>query len=100
VPGARARDLAALLGMWHQQAGSRESQAVFACKNPDCGWSDNSDTNAARNILYLYRTGHALAPACRKEQSSGAATRQVHHRKVGGKSPPFTGRRLQESRQD
>ncbi|MFB7494033.1 RNA-guided endonuclease InsQ/TnpB family protein [Streptomyces sp. NPDC056161] len=43
--------------------GSRESQAVFVCKNPDCGWSDNADWNAARNILHLYRTGHALVPA-------------------------------------
>jgi putative transposase len=30
--------------------GSRESQAVFVCKNPDCGWSGNADHNAARNI--------------------------------------------------
>jgi putative transposase len=39
--------------------GSRESQAVFVCKNPDCGWSGN----AARNVLHLYRMGHALIPA-------------------------------------
>lgn len=51
--------------------GSRESQAVFACKNPDCGWSGNADTNAARNILHLYRTGHALAPA------AGRSSRQA-----------------------
>ncbi len=43
--------------------GSRESQAVFVCKNPDCGWSGNADHNAARNVLYLYRMGHALIPA-------------------------------------
>ena len=43
--------------------GSRESQAVFVCKNPDCGWSGNADHNAARNVLHLYRTGHALIPA-------------------------------------
>jgi putative transposase len=42
--------------------GSRESQAVFVCKNPDCGWSGNADHNAARNVLHLYRTGHALVP--------------------------------------
>jgi putative transposase len=30
--------------------GSRETQAKFACKNPDCGYIDNADTNAARNI--------------------------------------------------
>ncbi|MFD6323816.1 RNA-guided endonuclease TnpB family protein, partial [Streptomyces sp. NPDC058442] len=43
--------------------GSRESQAVFVCKNPACGWSGNADHNAARNVLHLYRTGHALVPA-------------------------------------
>ncbi|MFF9489005.1 RNA-guided endonuclease InsQ/TnpB family protein [Streptomyces sp. NPDC014676] len=43
--------------------GSRESQAVFVCKNPDCGWSGNADHNAARNVLHLYRTGLALVPA-------------------------------------
>jgi putative transposase len=43
--------------------GSRESQAVFVCRNPSCGWSGNADHNAARNILHLYRTGHALVPA-------------------------------------
>ncbi|MFJ8630711.1 RNA-guided endonuclease InsQ/TnpB family protein [Streptomyces sp. NPDC093568] len=43
--------------------GSRQSQAVFVCKNPDCGWSGNADHNAARNILHLYRMGHALVPA-------------------------------------
>jgi putative transposase len=43
--------------------GSRESQAVFVCKNPDCGWSGNADHNAARNVLHLYRVGLALIPA-------------------------------------
>ncbi|MFZ3470894.1 RNA-guided endonuclease InsQ/TnpB family protein [Streptomyces sp. 4.24] len=43
--------------------GSRESQAVFVCKNPDCGWSGNADWNAACNVLYLYRMGLALIPA-------------------------------------
>ncbi|MFZ3498469.1 RNA-guided endonuclease InsQ/TnpB family protein [Streptomyces sp. 5.8] len=43
--------------------GSRESQAVFVCKNPDCGWSGNADWNAARNVLHLYRMGLALIPA-------------------------------------
>ncbi|MEU4888683.1 MULTISPECIES: RNA-guided endonuclease InsQ/TnpB family protein [Streptomyces] len=43
--------------------GSREDQATFVCKNPDCGWSGNADHNAARNVLHLYRTGHALVPA-------------------------------------
>jgi putative transposase len=43
--------------------GSRESQEVFACKNPDWGWTGNADCNAARNILHLYRMGHVLIPA-------------------------------------
>ncbi|MBC2907783.1 transposase [Streptomyces sp. PSKA01] len=43
--------------------GSRESQAVFVCKNEGCGWSGNADHNAARNVLHLYRMGHALVPA-------------------------------------
>ncbi|MGW5969254.1 RNA-guided endonuclease InsQ/TnpB family protein [Streptomyces sp. NPDC055186] len=43
--------------------GSREDQATFVCKNPDCGWSGNADHNAARNILHLHRMGHALIPA-------------------------------------
>lgn len=43
--------------------GSRESQAVFVCKNPDCGWVGNADHNGARNVLHLYRMGLALVPA-------------------------------------
>ncbi|WP_444960136.1 RNA-guided endonuclease InsQ/TnpB family protein [Nocardiopsis sp. M1B1] len=43
--------------------GSRESQAVFVCKNPTCSWSGNADLNAARNVLHLLRAGHALVPA-------------------------------------
>jgi putative transposase len=43
--------------------GSRKDQAVFACKNQACGWSGNADHNAARNVLHLYRMGHALIPA-------------------------------------
>ncbi|MFD8868276.1 RNA-guided endonuclease InsQ/TnpB family protein [Streptomyces sp. NPDC059590] len=43
--------------------GSRESQAVFVCKNPGCGWSGNADWSAARNVLHLYRMGLALVPA-------------------------------------
>ncbi|MEU6376058.1 transposase [Streptomyces sp. NPDC046909] len=41
-------------------SGSRESQELFVCKNPDCGWTANADWNAARNILHLYRTGHVI----------------------------------------
>ncbi|MER5800881.1 RNA-guided endonuclease InsQ/TnpB family protein [Streptomyces mirabilis] len=44
-------------------SGSRQTQALFVCKSPDCGWSGNADHNAARNILHLYRMGHALIPA-------------------------------------
>jgi putative transposase len=43
--------------------GSRESQAVFVCKNEGCGWSGNADYNAARNVLHLYWMGLALVPA-------------------------------------
>ncbi|MFF3411747.1 RNA-guided endonuclease InsQ/TnpB family protein [Streptomyces sp. NPDC002742] len=63
--------------------GSRESQAVFVCKNPHCGWSGNADHNAARNILHLYRMGHALVPAAgravvrRAKRVKPAAARQA-----------------------
>lgn len=30
--------------------GSRETQVRFVCKNPDCGFECNADTNASRNI--------------------------------------------------
>jgi putative transposase len=43
--------------------GSREDQATFVCKNPDCGWSGNADYNAARNVLHLYRIGLVAIPA-------------------------------------
>ncbi|WP_405910040.1 RNA-guided endonuclease InsQ/TnpB family protein [Streptomyces sp. NBC_00828] len=43
--------------------GSRRNQAEFVCNNPACGWEGNADTNAARNVLHRYRTGHALVPA-------------------------------------
>jgi putative transposase len=63
--------------------GSREGQAVFVCKNPDCGWSGNADNNAARNVLHLYRTGLALVPAAgravvrRAKRVKPAAARQA-----------------------
>ncbi|MFC5805423.1 RNA-guided endonuclease InsQ/TnpB family protein [Streptomyces formicae] len=38
---------------------NRESQSVFVCKNPECGWSGNADHNAGRNID---EAGLALAP--------------------------------------
>ncbi|SEB65391.1 RNA-guided endonuclease TnpB family protein [Streptomyces sp. PAN_FS17] len=40
--------------------GNRESQELFVCKNPECGWTANADWNAARNILQLYRIGHII----------------------------------------
>ncbi|MBT2401464.1 RNA-guided endonuclease TnpB family protein [Streptomyces sp. ISL-100] len=43
--------------------GSREDQATFMCKNPDCGWSCNADHNASRNVLHLYRIGLVAIPA-------------------------------------
>lgn len=54
--------------------GSREDQATFVCKNPDCGWSGNADDNAARNVLHLYRMGLALVPA------AGRCSRQARRR--------------------
>ncbi|MFF0472169.1 RNA-guided endonuclease InsQ/TnpB family protein [Streptomyces sp. NPDC004284] len=47
----------------HTTPGSRESQAAFVCKNPDCGWSGNADHNGARNVLHLYRIGLVAIPA-------------------------------------
>jgi len=40
--------------------GSRESQARFVCRNPQCGWTGNADFNASRNID---QAGLALASA-------------------------------------
>ncbi|GLX18068.1 hypothetical protein Slala02_22320 [Streptomyces lavendulae subsp. lavendulae] len=67
----------------HTTPGSRESQAVFVCKNPDCGWSGNAEHNAARNVLHLYRMGLALIPAAgravvrRAKRVKPAAARQA-----------------------
>ncbi|WP_245899339.1 RNA-guided endonuclease InsQ/TnpB family protein [Nonomuraea indica] len=33
-----------------REAANRETRAVFACKNPACGWIGHADTNAAINI--------------------------------------------------
>ncbi|WP_405665799.1 transposase [Streptomyces sp. NBC_01527] len=54
--------------------GNRESQAVFVCKNPECGWSGNADHNAGRNVLHLYRIGHVAIPA------AGRRSRQARKR--------------------
>ncbi|MFI2378561.1 RNA-guided endonuclease InsQ/TnpB family protein [Streptomyces sp. NPDC018964] len=79
APGTSRRCSACGLTM----PGSRESQAVFVCKNPDCGWSGNADHNAARNVLHLYWTGLALVPAAgravvrRAKRVKPAAARQA-----------------------
>ncbi|MFZ3495155.1 RNA-guided endonuclease InsQ/TnpB family protein [Streptomyces sp. 5.8] len=39
--------------------GSRETQARFVCKNPDCGFECNADTNASRNIDHA--AGHVVS---------------------------------------
>jgi putative transposase len=54
--------------------GSREDQATFVCKNPDCGFEANADWNAARNILHLYRIGLVAIPA------AGRCSRQARKR--------------------
>jgi putative transposase len=54
--------------------GNRGSQAVFVCKNPDCGWSGNADHNAGRNVLHLYRIGLVVIPA------AGRRSRQARER--------------------
>ncbi|WP_149829494.1 zinc ribbon domain-containing protein, partial [Streptomyces tailanensis] len=60
--------------------GSRESQELFSCKNPDCGWTANADWNAARNILHLYRIGHVIVevPAAgRRGRRAGKTVKPV-----------------------
>ncbi|MGW4513250.1 RNA-guided endonuclease InsQ/TnpB family protein, partial [Streptomyces sp. NPDC004393] len=60
--------------------GSREDQATFVCKNPDCGFQCNADWNAARNILHLYWTGHAIVevPAAgRRGRRAGKTVKPV-----------------------
>ncbi|MFC5721730.1 RNA-guided endonuclease InsQ/TnpB family protein [Streptomyces gamaensis] len=60
--------------------GSREDQATFVCKNPDCGFQCNADWNAARNILHLYRIGHVIVevPAAgRRGRRAGKTVKPV-----------------------
>ncbi|MFC8367501.1 RNA-guided endonuclease InsQ/TnpB family protein [Streptomyces sp. NPDC057239] len=56
--------------------GSREDQATFVCKNPDCDFQCNADWNAARNILHLYRIGHVIVevPAAGRRGRRAAKT--------------------------
>ncbi|MER6469634.1 RNA-guided endonuclease InsQ/TnpB family protein [Streptomyces collinus] len=63
--------------------GSRESQEMFVCKNPDCGFVSNADWNAARNILHLYRIGHIIVevPAAgRRGRRAGKTVKPVAER--------------------
>ncbi|MFJ9909743.1 zinc ribbon domain-containing protein, partial [Streptomyces sp. NPDC101152] len=57
-----------------------ESQQLFSCKNPDCGWTANADWNAARNIVHLYRIGHVIVevPAAgRRGRRAGKTVKPV-----------------------
>lgn len=36
----------------HRDSRNRVSQALFVCRNPDCGWTGNADYNAAMNIRF------------------------------------------------
>ncbi|GHE42007.1 transposase [Streptosporangium violaceochromogenes] len=63
--------------------GSRESQARFACKNPQCGWGGNADVNAARNIHHAAKQaasttapGSGVAGRGALQPSGGAKKRQ------------------------
>jgi len=65
--------------------GSRESQARFVCKNPQCGWAGNADLNAARNIHHA-AVRAATAPGSgvagrRALQPVGGATKRQPKRK-------------------
>lgn len=77
VPAAGTSQRCSMCGV--TTPGNRESQSVFACKNPDCGWSGNADHNAGRNVLHLYRIGLVAIPA------AGRRSRQA--RKASSPSP-------------
>lgn len=51
VPAARTSQTCHRCKHWHPE--QRESQALFQCQNPACGWAGNADANAARNIRDL-----------------------------------------------
>lgn len=52
---------------------NRESQAAFRCHQ--CGHTDNADTNAAKNILWLWEHDQGAGLARRVEQASDTPTR-------------------------
>jgi putative transposase len=63
--------------------GSRESQARFVCKNPQCGWAGNADFNAACNIHHAAKRadvipapGSGVAGRGALQPSGGAMKRQ------------------------
>lgn len=61
--------------------GSRESQARFVCKNQQCGWVGNADTNAARNIHHAAKqaataSGSGVAGRGALQPLGGATKRQ------------------------
>lgn len=71
--------------------GSRETQARFACKNPDCGWAGNADTNAARNQLHRYEQQQAAGSAVSGRGDSGVpgpVKRQASRSTVSGAPAP------------
>ncbi|MEU5994539.1 transposase [Spirillospora sp. NPDC047418] len=70
----------------HTTPGSRESQAMFACKNQACGWEGNADLNAARNILHKYLTT-LTGPATRPERKGGPAAGRAVVRRPRGVKP-------------
>jgi putative transposase len=59
-------------GCGHTAKENRPSQAVFRCL--DCGYEENADVNAARNILTVGRTGLACVANCisgRQQEPAG-----------------------------
>jgi putative transposase len=71
----------------HTTPGSRESQAMFACKNADCGWTGNADLNAARNILHHYLIILAVRVTRGGRRGGPAAGRAVVRRAPRGVKP-------------
>ncbi len=90
LPGARTKDVAALLGMWHHHTGQPGKPGDVRMQEPRLRVVGQRRHQRRPKHLASVPDGPRARPGCRKEQSSGAATRQAHHRKVGGNLPPFT----------
>ncbi|WP_369394571.1 RNA-guided endonuclease InsQ/TnpB family protein [Streptomyces sp. CG1] len=60
--------------------GNRESQAVFRCKAPGCGHTENADVNAAKNIRHA--DGQPV-PACGDLGASRSAKQEPASRATG-----------------